>query len=181
MPERLRLVRVGVSEEYGPQQLGLAAVAVLAPVGFFCCLVLAGGAISWWWLVLAPVAIVQVPRAESAVPLVFWVFLIVVWFGAVPGRFTWWAVPAALFLAVDHTVLTLLAGRPTAGLLAAGTGRRVRSRLQVVAAVTVGTAALAQSVLVLALPGQLALAVTALALLAGWIWWGGRSVESSTG
>jgi hypothetical protein len=178
MPARLRLVRLGVSDEYGPQQLVLAAIAVLAPAGFFCCLVLAGGAISWWWLVLTPVGIVQVPRAESSVPLVFWIFLLVVWFGAVPGRFTWWALPAALLLAIDHAVLTLLAGRPTAGLLAAGTGRRVRGRLHVVAAITVGTAVLAQSVLAVEVQGRLALAVAALLLLAVWIWWGGRSPES---
>jgi uncharacterized membrane protein AbrB (regulator of aidB expression) len=102
------------------------------------------------------------------------VLLLVVWVAAVPGPFTWWSVPAALAIAASHTALVLLGGRPMSGDLAADTWQRVRNRLGIVAATTVGVAVLAQLVRSVRLPGQVALAVIALVAVSGWLWWGTR-------
>jgi hypothetical protein len=105
------------------------------------------------------------------------VLLLVVWVTAVPGPFTWWSVPAALSIAVSHTALILLGGRPASGELASDTLSRVRSRLGVVAVITVGVAGLAQVVRSVRVPGQLTLAVAALVAVSLWLWWGTRRNE----
>jgi hypothetical protein len=174
---RVRLVRLGLSEEYGSAQIGLAAVVALAPVAFLVAMILAGSEFSWWLLVFTPLAALGAARPESPGHLVLWVLLLVVWVIAVPGPFTWWSVLAAMTVAVSHTALVLLAGRPASGDLAADTWTRVRSRLGVVAGVVVGVAVLAQLVRSIRLPGQLALAVLALVAVSVWLWWGTRSTE----
>lgn len=169
---RLRLVRLGWSEEYGPEQVALAAVVSAAPAAFFAVTVLARSGLSWWWLVLAPVGLVLVPHAESPWPLVLWAMLLVLWVLDVPAPFTWWSVPAAVVLALSHTALTLLAGRPPAGRLAPETVRRTLRRLGVVVGVTCAVAVLSQAVLALRTGGVAALVVAALLLLTGWLGWG---------
>jgi hypothetical protein len=116
-------------------------------------------------------------RPESPGHLVLWVLLLVVWVTAVPGPFTWWSVPAALAIAASHTALILLGGRPASGDLASDTWSRVRSRLGVVAVITVGVAGLAHVVRSLRIPGQLGLAVGALAVVSVWLWWGTRETD----
>jgi hypothetical protein len=174
---RIRLVRLGLSEEYGVAQIGLAAVVALAPLAFLVAMILAGSEFSWWLLVFTPLAALGAARPESAGHLVLWLLLLVVWVIAVPGPFTWWSVPAALAIAVSHTALVLLAGRPASGDLAADTWARVRSRLGVVGGIVVGVAVLAQLVRAVRVPGQLVLAVVALVAVSLWLWWGTRSTE----
>ena len=174
---RVRLVRLGLSEEYGSAQIGLAAVVALAPVAFLVAMILGGSQFSWWLLVFTPLAALGAARPESSGHLVLWVLLVGLWVIAVPGPFTWWSVPAALTIAVSHTALVLLAGRPASGDLAADTWSRVRSRLGVVAGIVVGVAVLAQLVRSVRVPGQLALAVIALVAVSIWLWWGTRSTE----
>ncbi len=175
---RVRLVRLGLSEEYGTAQLWLCAVVILAPVAFVAAMILAGSDFTWWFLVLTPFAALGAARPESTGHLVLWVMLLVVWVAAVPGPFTWWSVPAALAIATSHTALVLLGGRPTSGDLAADTWVRVRRRLRTVGAVTVGVAVLAQLVRSIRVPGQVALAVAALLAVSLWLWWGTRPVGS---
>jgi hypothetical protein len=174
---RIRLIRLGLSEEYGSAQVGLAAVVALAPVAFLAAMLFAGAEFSWWLLVFTPLAAVGLARPESPGLLVLWALLLVVWVIAVPGPFTWWSVPAALAIAGSHTALILLAGRPASGDLAADTWSRVRSRLGVVAGIVVGVAVLAQLVRSIGVRGQLALAVIALVALSLWLWWGTRPME----
>jgi len=171
---RVRLIRLGLSEEYGATQLLLCAVVILAPIVFLAAMILAGSDFTWWLLALTPLAAVGAARPESAGHLVLWVLLLVVWVAAVPGPFTWWSVPAALAIAASHTALVLLGGRPMSGDLAADTWQRVRNRLGIIAATTVGVAVLAQLVRSVRLPGQVALAVIALVAVSGWLWWGTR-------
>ncbi len=173
-----RLIRLGLSEEYAPTQLLLAAAVGLAPVGFLVAMILAGSGFTWWLLVLAPLAALGAARPESTGHLVLWALLLVVWVTAVPGPFTWWCLPAALVIAASHTALVLLAGRPTSGDLAADTWQRVGRRLGTVAGITVGVAVLAQVVRSVRLPGQAALAVVALLLVSGWLWWGTRNTAA---
>lgn len=175
---RVRLIRLGLSEEYGPTQLLLCAVVILAPVVFLAAMILAGSAFTWWLLVLTPLAAVGAARPESAGHLVLWALLLVVWVAAVPGPFTWWSVPAALAIAASHTALVLLGGRPMSGDLAADTWSRVRYRLGIVAGTTVGVAVLAQLVRSVRLPGLAVLAVAALVAVSGWLWWGTRPTTS---
>ena len=175
---RVRLVRLGLSEEYGSAQLLLGAVVTLAPVAFVVAMILAGSGFTWWFLVLTPLAALGAARPESTGHLVLWVTLLVVWVAAVPGPFTWWSVPAALAIAASHSALVLLGGRPTAGDLAADTWRRVRRRLGTVGAVVVGVAVLAQLVRSIRVPGQVALAVAALLAVSLWLWWGTRPTGS---
>jgi len=78
---------------------------------------------------------------------------------------------------VSHTALILLGGRPASGELASDTLSRVRSRLGVVAVITVGVAGLAQVVRSVRVPGQLTLAVAALVAVSLWLWWGTRRNE----
>jgi len=174
---RVRLVRLGPSEEYGSAQLLLCAVVVLAPVAFLAAMILAGSEFTWWFLVLTPFAALGAARPESTGHLVLWVMLLVVWVAAVPGPFSWWSLPAALAIAASHTALVLLGGRPTSGDLAADTWPRVRDRLTTVGAVTVGVAVLAQLVRSIRVPGQVALAVAALLAVSLWLWWGTRPVD----
>jgi hypothetical protein len=174
---RVRLVRLGLSEEYGWAQLGLAAVVALAPLVFLVTMILAGSQFSWWLLVFTPLAALGAARPESPGHLVLWVLLLVVWVIGVPGPFTWWSVPAALTIAGSHTALVLLAGRPASGDLATDTWARVRSRLGVVAGIVVGVAVLAQLVRSVRIPGQVALTVLALVAVSVWLWWGTRSSE----
>ena len=174
---RVRLVRLGLSEEYGSAQLLLSAIVMLAPVAFLAAMILAGSGFTWWFLVLTPLTALGAARPESPGHLVLWVLLLVVWVTAVPGPFTWWSVPAALAIAASHTALVLLGGRPASGDLASDTWSRVRSRLGVVAAITVGVAALAQVVRSVRVPGQLALAVAALIAVSLWLWWGTRRTD----
>lgn len=171
---RVRLVRLGLSEEYGSAQLLLSAVVVLGPVVFLAAMILAGGGFTWWFLVLTPLMGLGAARPESPGHLVLWVLLLVVWVTAVPGPFTWWSVPAALAIAASHAALILLGGRPASGDLASDTWSRIRSRLGVVAVITVGVAGLAQVVRSLRVPGQLTLAVAALVAISLWLWWGTR-------
>lgn len=171
-PARLRLVRLGWSEEYGPEQVALAAVVSAAPSVFFAIVRLAGSPVSWWWLVLAPAGLLIVPRAESPWPLAVWALLLLVWVAQVPAPFTWWSVPAALVVALSHTALTLLAGRPQAGRLAPETARRTVRRLGVVGGVTMGVAVLSQAVVASHVGGLVILVVVALLLLALWLGWG---------
>ena len=171
---RLRLVRLGLSEEYEPRQIALAALAAIAPLAFAGCLVLGGGQASWWWLVFAPAGAATVAFAETPAALVVWAMLLALWVGQVPGPFTWWAVPAALAVAAGHTALTLLAGRPPAGGLAAETFRRTGRRLAVVMGVTVAVAALTQAVHAVGVGGQVVVAVAAVLTVAGWVAWGWR-------
>ena len=171
---RVRLIRLGLSEEYGATQLLLCSVVILAPVVFLAAMILAGSEFTWWLLVLTPLATVGAARPESAGHLILWVLLLVVWVAAVPGPFTWWSVPAAMAIAASHTALVLLGGRPMSGDLAADTWQRVRNRLGIIAATTVGVAVLAQLVRSVRLPGQVALAVIALVAVSGWLWWGTR-------
>jgi hypothetical protein len=147
---------------------------MLAPVVFLAAMILAGSGFTWWFLVLAPLAAVGAARPESSGHVILWVLLLVVWVAAVPGGFTWWSVPAALAIAASHAALVLLGGRPASGDLAADTWPRVRRRLGVVGAITVGVAGVAQLVLSVQLPGQLALAVAALVAVSVWLWWGAR-------
>ncbi|MEP6649355.1 MAG: hypothetical protein ABJA74_05510 [Lapillicoccus sp.] len=175
---RVRLIRLGVSEEYGSAQLLLSAVVVLAPVAFIAAMILAGSEFTWWFLVFTPLTAVGAARPESTGHLVLWVLLLVLWVAVVPGPFTWWSVPAALAIATSHTALVLLGGRPTSGDLAADTWERVRHRLAVVGGITVGVAVLAQLVRSLRAPGQLALAVAALVAVSLWLWWGTRRTQS---
>ena len=175
---QLRLVRLGLSEEYGVPQLLLGAVVILAPVVFLAAMILAGAGFTWWFLVLTPLAAVGAARPESTGHLVLWVLLLVVWVAGVPGPFTWWSVPAALAVAASHTALVLLGGRPMSGDLAADTWPRVRRRLGTVAAITVGVAVLAQLVRSIRVPGQVALAVMALVAVSVWLWWGTRQAGS---
>ena len=174
---RVRLVRLGLSEEYGSVQLLLCAVVVLGPVVFLAAMILAGSGFTWWFLVLTPLMALGAARPESPGHLVLWLLLLVVWVTAVPGPFTWWSVPAALSIAVSHTALILLGGRPASGELASDTLSRVRSRLGVVAVITVGVAGLAQVVRSVRVPGQLTLAVAALVAVSLWLWWGTRRNE----
>ena len=175
---QLRLVRLGLSEEYGVPQLLLGAVVILAPVVFLAAMILAGAGFTWWFLVLTPLAAVGAARPESTGHLVLWVLLLVVWVVGVPAPFTWWSVPAALAVAASHTALVLLGGRPMSGDLAADTWPRVRRRLGTVAAITVGVAVLAQLVRSIRVPGQVALAVMALVAVSVWLWWGTRQAGS---
>ena len=175
---QLRLVRLGLSEEYGVPQLLLGAVVILAPVVFLAAMILAGAGFTWWFLVLTPLAAAGAARPESTGHLVLWVLLLVVWVVGVPGPFTWWSVPAALAVAASHTALVLLGGRPMSGDLAADTWPRVRRRLGTVAAITVGVAVLAQLVRSIRVPGQVALAVMALVAVSVWLWWGTRQAGS---
>jgi hypothetical protein len=175
---RVRLVRLGLSEEYGSAQLILSAVVVFAPVAFVAMMILAGSGFSWWLLILTPLAAVGAARPESPGHIVLWVLLLVLWVAAVPGTFTWWAVPAAMAIAVSHIALVLLGGRPSSGDLAADTWVRVRSRLGMVGGITVGVAVLAQLVRSLRVPGQLALAVGALVAVSLWLWLGTRRSEA---
>jgi hypothetical protein len=173
-PRRIRLVRLGLSEEYATTQLLLAAVVGLAPVGFLVAMILAGSGFTWWLLLLTPLAALGAARPESTGHLVLWAVLLLLWVTAVPGPFTWWCVPAALVIAASHTALVLLGGRPTSGDLAADTWARVSRRLGRVGAITVGVAVLAQLVQSIRVPGQVALAVVALLVISGWLWWGTR-------
>ena len=175
---QLRLVRLGLSEEYGVPQLLLGAVVILAPVVFLAAMILAGAGFTWWFLVLTPLAAVGAARPESTGHLVLWVLLLVVWVVGVPAPFTWWSVPAALAVAASHTALVLLGGRPMSGDLAADTWPRVRRRLGTVGAITVGVAVLAQLVRSIRVPGQVALAVMALVAVSVWLWWGTRQAGS---
>jgi len=175
---QLRLVRLGLSEEYGVPQLLLGAVVILAPVVFLAAMILAGAGFTWWFLVLTPLAAVGAARPESTGHLVLWVLLLVVWVVGVPAPFTWWSVPAALAVAASHTALVLLGGRPMSGDLAADTWPRVRRRLGTVGAITVGVAVLAQLVRSIRVPGQVALAVMALVAVSVWLWWGTRQTGS---
>ena len=175
---QLRLVRLGLSEEYGVPQLLLCAVVILAPVVFLVATILAGAGFTWWFLVLTPLAAVGAARPESTGHLALWVLLLVVWVGGVPGPFTWWSVPAALAVAASHTALVLLGGRPTSGDLAVDTWSRVRRRLGTVGAITVAVAVLAQLVRSIRVPGQVALAVMALVAVSAWLWWGTRQTGS---
>ena len=178
---QLRLVRLGLSEEYGAPQLLLCAVVILAPVVFVAAMILAGAGFTWWFLVLTPLAAVGAARPESTGHLVLWTLLLVVWVVGVPGPFTWWSVPAALAVAASHTALVLLGGRPMSGDLAADTWPRVRRRLGTVGAITVGVAVLAQLVHSIRVPGQVALAVMALVAVCVWLWWGTRPTGSDPG
>lgn len=172
---RLRLVRLGLSEEYEPRQIAIAAVATLAPLAFAGCLMLGGGEASWWWLVFAPAGAATVAFAETPAAMVMWAMLLALWVAQVPGPFTWWSVPGALAIAAGHTALTLLAGRPSAGGLAAGTFRRTGRRLAVVVGVALAVAVLTQAVRAVGVGGQVALAVAAVLAVAGWVAWGWRS------
>jgi hypothetical protein len=174
---RVRLVRLGLSEEYGTVQLLLCAVVVLGPVVFLAAIILAGSGFTWWFLVLTPLMALGAARPESPGHLVLWVLLLVVWVTAVPGPFSWWSVAAGLAIAVSHTALILLGGRPASGELASDTWSRVRGRLGIVAVITVGVAGLAQVVRSVQVPGQLALAVAALVAVSLWLWWGTRRTE----
>jgi hypothetical protein len=174
---RVRLVRLGLSEEYGSVQLVLCAIVVLGPIVFLAAMILAGSGFTWWFLVLSPLAVLGAARPESPGHLVLWVLLLVVWVTAVPGPFTWWSVPAALAIAASHTALVLLGGRPASGDLASDTWSRVRRRLGVVAVITFGVAGLAQGVRSVRAPGQLTLAVAALVAVSLWLWWGTRRTE----
>ncbi len=169
-----RLVRLGWSAEYSPPQLLLAALVAAAPAGFVACLILAGGGLSWWWLVLAPTGLALLSRLESVVVLLVWLGLGVLWMGLAPGPLSWWSVPAALVLLVSHTALTLLSGRPTSGGLAPETGPRTVRRCAVVAAATLGVAAVSTAILALDVAGQALLVAFALAIIAAWWWWGRR-------
>ena len=171
---RLRLMRLGLSEEYEPRQIAVATVATLAPLAFAGCLILGGGEASWWWLVFAPAGAATVAFAETPAALVMWGMLLALWVAQVPGPFTWWAVPAAATGALGHTALTLLAGRPPAGGLAAGTFRRAGRRLGVVVGAACVVAGVTQGVHALDLGGQVALAVAALLLVSAWAAWGWR-------
>jgi hypothetical protein len=171
---RVRLVRLGLSEEYGSAQIGLVTVVALAPLAFVVAMVLAGSEFSWWLLVFTPLAALGAARPESPGHLALWVLLLAVWVVGVPGPFTWWSVPAALTVAVAHTGAVLLAGRPSSGDLAADTWSRVRSRLGMVAGIVVGVAVLAQLVRSVRVPGQVVLAVLALLAVSIWLWWGTR-------
>ncbi len=176
-PRRVRLVRLGLSEEYGSAQLLLSAIVILGPVAFLATMILAGSGFTWWFLVLTPLMALGAARPESPGHLVLWVLLLVVWVTAVPAPFTWWSVPAALAIAASHTALILLGGRPAWGDLASDTWSRIRSRLGVVAVITVGVAGLAQVVRSIRLSGQLALAVGALVAVSLWLWWGTRRTD----
>lgn len=169
---RVRLIRLGLSEEYGSSQLLLCAVVAVAPAAFVAAMILAGSGFSWWFLVLTPLAAIGVAQPESTLHVVLWVLLLAVWVGAVPGPFTWWSVPAAMAIAASHSALVLLGGRPMSGDLAAGTWQRVRHRLGIIAVTTIGVAVLAQLVRSLRVPGQVALAVAALLVASLWLWWG---------
>ena len=171
---RVHLVRLGLSDEYEPRQLAIAAVAMLAPMAFAGCLMLGGGGATWWWVVFLPAGAASVAYAETPAALVMWAVLLALWVAQVPGPFTWWAVPAALALATGHTALTLLAGRPAAGGLARDTVRRTGRRLAVVAGAAAGVAVVTQAVRAVALGGQVVLAVAALLTVAGWMAWGWR-------
>jgi hypothetical protein len=176
-PARVRLLRLGLSEEYSWAQIGLSTVVALAPAVFLVAMVLAGSEFTWWLLVFAPLAAFGAARPESTGHLVLWVLLLVVWVVSVPGPFTWWSVPAALTVAGSHTALVLLAGRPASGDLAADTWARVRSRLGVVAGIVIGVAVLAQVVRSVRVPGQPALAVMSLVGVSVWLWVGTRSAD----
>src|SRR3954447_12849335 len=151
---RVRLVRVGLSEEYATTQLLLAVTVALAPVAFLVAMILAGSGFTWWFLVITPLAALGAARPESTGHLFLWALLLVVWVIDVPGPFTWWCLPAALVVAVSHTAQVLLGGRPTSGDLAADTRRRVRRRLTTVGSITAGVAVLAQLVRSAQVPGQ---------------------------
>jgi hypothetical protein len=169
---RLRLVRLGLSEEYEPRPIAVAAVAVLAPLAFAGCLMLGGGGASWWWVVFAPAGAATVAYAETPAALVMWAMLLALWVAQVPGPFTWWSVPAAVAVAAGHTALTLLAGRPPAGGLSEATARRSVRRLGIVSGAALGVAVLTQAVRALDLGGQLVLAVAAVLVVAAWAGWG---------
>lgn len=178
---RLRLVRLGLSEEYEPRQLAVAAVAALAPLAFAGCLMLGGGEVSWWWLVFAPAGAATVAFAETPAALVVWAMLLALWIAQVPGPFTWWAVPAATALAAGHAALTLMAGRPPAGGLAEGTVRRTVRRVGLVVGAALGVAVVTQAVRAVDLGGQVALAVAAVLAVAGWVAWGWRREVAANG
>lgn len=177
-PARLRLVRMGLSEEYDPRQLTVAAVATAAPVLFAGCLMLGGGEASWWWVVFGAAGVATVAYAETPAALVMWAMLIVLWVAQVPAPFSWWSVPAALCVAAGHTALTLIAGRPSAGGLAAQTLRRTGRRLGVVGGAALAVAVLTQLVRAVSLGGQLVLAVTAVLVIGAWVSWGWRREDT---
>ena len=172
---RVRLVRLGLSDEYDAGQLAVAVVATLAPLLFAVCLMLGGGEVTWWWLVFAPAGAATVAYAETPAALVMWAMLVVLWVAQVPGPFTWWAVPAAACVAAGHAALTLVAGRPSAGALAGETFRRTGRRVAVVVGVALAVAVLTQTVRAVGLGGQVALAVAAVLAVAGWVAWGWRT------
>lgn len=178
---RLRLVRLGLSEEYEPRQIAVAAVAVLAPLVFAGFLMLGGGEVSWWWVVFAPAGAATVAFAETPAALVMWAMLLTLWVAQVPGPFTWWSVPAAFAVTAGHTALTLLAGRPPAGGLAPGTIPRTVRRVGLVVGAGLGVAVVTQAVRALALGGQVALAVAAVLVVTGWVAWGWRRDRTATG
>jgi hypothetical protein len=170
-------VRFGLSDEYDGRQLLVSAVATLAPMVFAGALMLAGGEVSWWWLVFAPAGAATVAYAETPAALVMWALLLVMWVGQVPGPFSWWAVPAAGCVAVGHTALTLVAGRPSAGGLAEAVFRRTGRRLALVMGAVLAVAAVTQVVRALGVGGQLVPSVAAVLMLGGWVLWGSRQED----
>ncbi len=169
-----RLVRWGGSDEHDAGRLAVAAVATVAPLLFAVCLMLGGGEVTWWWLVFAPAGAATVAYAETPAALVMWAMLLVLWVAQVPGPFSWWSLPAAACVAAGHAALTLVAGHPSAGALPFEAVRRTGRRLAVVLAVALAVALLSQAVRAVALPGQVALAVAAVLVVAAWVLWGWR-------
>lgn len=173
-PPRVRLLRLGLSEEYDPTQVAVATVATLAPLLFAGCLMLAGGGVTAWWVVFLPAGAATVAYAESPAALVMWGMLLTLWVAHVPAPFSWWAVPAALCMAAGHTALTLVAGRPPAGGLPAHVASRSVRRLAVVGGAALGVGVLAQVVRAVGPEGQVALTVAAILAVAVWVAWGSR-------
>ncbi len=167
-----RLFRLGSSDEYGPQQVLLGLVLVVAPVAFLTCAALAGGRIAPWLLVAAPLLLLLVPRADSTSPLGVWAVLGAVWVIQVPGPFSWWSVPAALSALVSHVALSLLGGAPTTVSWPRATSVRQLRRVGLVAAATLLVAALARLVLYAGLRGQVVVAAAAMLAVAAWLWVG---------
>ena len=178
---RVRLVRFGLSEEYGSAQLVLWAVVILAPAVFLAAMILAGSGFTWWFLVLAPLAAAGAARPGGGGPGKRGGGVVVGVGGAGPPGVKGWSVPAAMAIATSHTALVLLGGRPASGDLAADTWVRVRRRLGVVGAITVGVAVVAQLVRSVHVPGQIALAVAALVAVSLWPWLGTRTAVRDEG
>lgn len=169
-----RLIRIGSSDEFGWQQVVLAALIVLAPAAFLWCASLAGGRISPWLALLMPLTAALVIQADSALPGGVWLVLGIIWVAQVPAPFSWWCVPAAGAALVAHVAATGLAGAPTTTVWPSATIRRYRRRIGLVLAITAGVAALAQVTLSLHPAGAAALSFLALLLVATWLWLGRR-------
>ncbi|MCU1537061.1 MAG: hypothetical protein JWP82_1412 [Humibacillus sp.] len=133
---RHRTLRFGPGPEWSFAQVGAAVAAAAGVLVYLGAFDRAVGGLPgiWWFLVLVP--LVTARWSGSAGPLALWVLLLVLWFWQAPeGTFTWWSLPAAAGVITGHAAPALSAGSPAAASFPAATLRRwVRHGLVALAA-----------------------------------------------